>query len=354
MGCDTPACHHHFHFGARSLNKLLIAQIWLHFCHNLGKWLTAAGAAPPQALQGMNMRSMTGFASHTAICDLDGQRLELEWDMRAVNGRGLDLRLRLPETLGMIEKTVRDKIAAQVARGNVTLSLKLRQSGAGAVAPVDQVALDGVLAALDQVNTTAQAQGVLLQAPTALDLLAWRGVLAQGQDFATIDPAVMGAAVLAHLDPVLAAFDDMRVQEGTALAQVLTAQLDQIVALTHAARAMLPARAQAMADHLARAVAQVLDTTRADPARLEQELAVQLVKTDVTEELDRLDAHCASARAMLDSAAPIGRKLDFLMQEFNREANTLCSKAQHLELTRIGLDLKTVIDQMREQVQNLE
>ena len=300
------------------------------------------------------MRSMTGFASTTAICDLDGQRLELEWDMRAVNGRGLDLRLRLPETLGFIEKSIRDKVAAQVARGNVTLSLKLRQQAGAGPTPVDLAALGATLAALDLVNTTAQAQGVLLQAPTALDLLGWRGVLAQGQDIAAFDPALLGATVLGNLDPVLDAFDMMRAQEGAALGVILTAQLDQIVVLTQAARAVLPERAQAMRDHLARAVAQVLDTTRADPTRLEQELALQLVKTDVAEELDRLDAHCASARAMLDSAAPVGRKLDFLMQEFNREANTLCSKAQHLELTRIGLDLKTVIDQMREQVQNLE
>lgn len=300
------------------------------------------------------MRSMTGFASHTVTCDLQGQMLDMEWDMRAVNGRGLDLRLRLPEAIGFLEKSVREKIAGQVARGNVTLSLKLRQAASSGAALIDAQALDAVLAALDQVNTTAQAQGVLLQAPTALDLLSWRGVLGHGQDLAIIDPAILGPAVLEHLDPVLAAFDSMRAQEGAALAMILSSQLDQIVALTQAARALLPARAQAMSDHLARAVAQVLDATRADPARLEQELAVQLVKTDVTEELDRLDAHCASARAMLDSAAPVGRKLDFLMQEFNREANTLCSKAQHLELTRIGLDLKTVIDQMREQVQNLE
>lgn len=300
------------------------------------------------------MRSMTGFASRAVTCDLDGQNVDVEWDMRAVNSRGLDLRLRLPETLGFIEKPVRDKITAQVARGAVTVSLKLRQGAVAGAVLIDPLALDGVLVALDQVNAIAQAQGVLLQAPTALDLLAWRGVLVQGQDIGAIDPASLGAAILDTLDPVLAAFDQIRAREGAALGAVLTRQLDQMQALTHAARALLPNRALAMSDHLKRALAQVLDATRADPARLEQELALILVKADVTEELDRLDAHCASAHAMLESATPAGRKLDFLMQEFNREANTLCSKAQYLELTRIGLDLKTLIDQMREQVQNLE
>jgi uncharacterized protein (TIGR00255 family) len=302
----------------------------------------------------MTMRSMTGFASHAASCDLNGQRVDWEWDMRAVNGRGLDLRARLPEALGFIEKNIRDKVAAQVVRGNVTLNLKLRYTASILSAPVDLAALNGVLEALDLINTSAQAQGVLLQAPTALDLLSWRGVTGQGQDIATIDPTALGAAVLDSLDPVLAVFDSMRAQEGAALGGLLRAQLDQIANLTTAARAILPARAQAMAETLARGMTQVLDATRADPVRLEQELALILVKTDVTEELDRLDAHCASACSMLDSGAPVGRKLDFLMQEFNREANTLCSKAQHLELTRIGLDLKTGIDQMREQVQNLE
>ena len=300
------------------------------------------------------MHSMTGFASHAATISAEGMSLVVEWDLRAVNGRGLDLRLRMPEALGFIEKQVRDSVGAHVARGNVTLSLKLRpQSDAGA-AMLDMAALSGVLSALDQIASAAQARGILLQAPTALDLLAWRGVQAQGQDLATIDPARLGPAVLETLPPVLAAFQAMRAQEGAALAAILRGQLDQIEALCAQARALLPDRAQAMAAQMARVLAQVLDATRADPARLEQELALQAVKTDVTEELDRLDAHCASARAMLDSAAPAGRKLDFLMQEFNREANTLCSKAQNLELTRIGLELKTLIDQMREQVQNLE
>jgi uncharacterized protein (TIGR00255 family) len=300
------------------------------------------------------MNSMTGFAASSVALDLDGQSLTLDWDMRAVNGKGLDLRLRLPETLGGIEKNIRDLVGAQVARGNVTLSLKLRVGSDSPAPPLDPAALAGLLAALERVNTTAQESGILLQAPTSLDLLGWRGVLAQGHDLATIAPEILSKAVLDSLPPLLAAFQTMRAAEGAALVRILSDQITTIETLCAQARAALPARAQAMAEHVARVIAAVLDQTRADPARLEQELALQAVKADVTEELDRLDAHCAAARAMLASGQPVGRKLDFLMQEFNREANTLCSKAQNLELTRIGLELKTVIDQMREQVQNLE
>jgi len=147
----------------------------------------------------------------------------------------------------------------------------------------------------------------------------------------------------------------MRSAEGQALAAVLTGQLDQIASLTADAQAETAARATTQADTLRDGLARIMAATDAvDPARLAQELALLAVKTDVTEELDRLAAHVEAARAHVADPAPVGRKLDFLMQEFMREANTLCSKAQSLALTRIGLDLKTVIDQMREQVQNVE
>jgi uncharacterized protein (TIGR00255 family) len=147
----------------------------------------------------------------------------------------------------------------------------------------------------------------------------------------------------------------MRAAEGAALAAALSAQLDRIEALTAEAQREVAARGQTQADVLREGVARVLAATDTmDETRLAQELALLAVKTDVTEELDRLAAHVAAARAHVADPAPVGRKLDFLMQEFMREANTLCSKAQSLALTRIGLDLKTVIDQMREQVQNVE
>ncbi len=171
------------------------------------------------------------------------------------------------------------------------------------------------------------------------------------------DTAPLLKALTAQLPELLASFNDMRAREGAALAGgVLAAQVDRIEALTAEAAALVDARADAQAETLRTALSRVMENTDgADADRVAQELALIAVKTDVREELDRLVAHVAAARELLGGdAPPRGRKLDFLMQEFNREANTLCSKAQFAELTRIGLDLKAVIDQMREQVQNVE
>lgn len=297
---------------------------------------------------------MTGYASRAGSHTVGGTVLDWDWDMRAVNGRGLDLRLRVPDTLGFVEKPLRDRIAASLSRGNVSLALRLRVASADVAALVDEAGLAEVLAALDLIQSQAQSAGVLLQAPTSLDLLGWRAVQRQGPDLATVPQAQLAEILLADFDGVLAEFAAARAQEGAALAGVLAGQLDQIARLTAAARALCDQRSADLRANFERAMAAVLEGARGDPGRVEQELALLAVKADLTEELDRLEAHCAAGRALLVAGGPVGRKLDFLTQEFNREANTLCSKAQHLEMTRIGLDLKTVIDQMREQVQNVE
>ena len=300
------------------------------------------------------MYSMTGFASRVGSARVVSGLVEWEWELRAVNGRGLDLRLRLPEGLGFMEKTLRDTLARAVGRGNVTLSLRLRISSDGASAQVDPDALQTLLAALDHVGSQAEQAGLLLQPPSALDLLGWRGVLPASPNLATIPPEDLEALLRPELDLLLADFLQMRAQEGQALAQVLADQLEQIAALVAQAKGLLEQRSAEMNAHYRKALALVMDATEADPARVAQELAILAVKSDLTEEIDRLMAHCAAGRAILAATGSVGRKLDFLTQEFNREANTLCSKAQHLEMSRIGLDLKTVIDQMREQVQNVE
>jgi uncharacterized protein (TIGR00255 family) len=300
------------------------------------------------------MKSMTGYASRGGNCVLNHTRIDWEWDMRAVNGRGLEIRMRLPEGYGFIEKKLKDKISGQVARGSVTLGLRLRVAQAEGAAQVDQAALDSLLQALRKIDAAAQAGGVVLQAPTALDVLGWRGIQPSSHDLATFEPESLGEIMAQDFDLLLADFCAMRAQEGKALGAILGAQVTEIERLAQAARALQASRADALRAHVLKTLAQVMEATRADPARMEQELALLAVKADIAEELDRLDAHCAAANALLRADGPVGRKLDFLTQEFNREANTLCSKAQHLEMTRIGLDLKAVIDQMREQVQNVE
>ena len=273
--------------------------------------------------------------------------------MRGVNARGLDLRLRMPDGIEGLEPAIRAALTTALARGNVTVNLRLqREETAGALA-VNEATLDEVLKALDLVQERAFAMGVTLGQPTAADVLTQRGVLipAKSDD----DGAALAAALIEDVAPLVADFVEMRTREGAALEAVIRDQLDQIAALTEAAAGAAQARAPQVKANLTAALRRVLeDVAEVEPARVAQELALLAVKSDVTEEIDRLKAHVAAARALLDEDKPAGRKLDFLAQEFNREANTLCAKAQAAPLTAIGLDLKAVIDQMREQIQNVE
>lgn len=299
------------------------------------------------------VKSMTGFAALSGEIPAGSGMLGCQWEMRAVNGRGLDLRFRLPEGLDGLEAELRKRLAARIARGNVSVSLKLARADAAAGMRLNTAVLEAMLGMLAEAEARAEARGMTLAAMTAADLLALRGVLDTGPE--ATDSAPMVAALIGQIDPLIDAFDASRQHEGAAMLAVLRAQLAQITDLQSAAREAAEARrmdqAETLRAALARLTAAVPDV---EPGRLEQELALIAVKSDITEELDRLAAHCTAASALLSGDGPVGRKLDFLMQEFNREANTLCSKAQHSELTRIGLDLKAVIDQMREQVQNLE
>ncbi|MFN6924106.1 MAG: YicC/YloC family endoribonuclease [Tabrizicola sp.] len=297
------------------------------------------------------MISMTGFAARRGA----GAGYSWLWDLRSVNGKGLDLRLRLPDWIDGLEPAIRADLQKALTRGNISLSLKVTQDEGAAQAAfrLNLTQLSAALAALAEIEEAAMAAGVTLRQPSSADVLTLRGVLDQGQQDQDTGP--LRAALLTDLQALLEDFAATRAREGEALAAVLIAQLDRIEALTEAARREVEIRAETQSDLLREGLARILAATGAvDETRLAQELALLAVKTDVTEELDRLGAHVAAARAHLGQAGPVGRKLDFLMQEFMREANTLCSKAQSLALTRLGLDLKTVIDQMREQVQNVE
>lgn len=296
--------------------------------------------------------SMTGFASQKG----QGLGFVWAWDIRSVNGKGLDLRLRVPDWIDGLELALRGALAQQMQRGNVSLSLKVSRDGAQDGLEnlrINEAALSVVLAALKQVEDAAMAAGVTLGQPTGADVLAVRGVLDTSS--ADFDTTALRTAIMADLPALIAEFLAMRASEGRALNAVISNQLDQIAALKAQAAAEAAARRGQAAQTLREAMARLLENGEGlDESRLLQELALLAVKTDVTEELDRLKAHVAAARQLLVEPGQVGRKFDFLMQEFMREANTLCSKSQSLGLTRIGLDLKTVIDQMREQVQNVE
>ena len=308
------------------------------------------------------VNSMTGFAQRDGSLALAAGEARWSWDIRAVNGRGLDLRLRLPDGVEGLEPAVRAALGAALARGSVSLSLRLIRPEAGAALRVVPEALAAALAALQTVEAEAARQGVSLVPSSAVELMGLRGVLdssgnegAEETEAAAAEAAALKSALLADLAALISDLAASRAGEGARIGAVLATQTERIAALVAEARQEAEARRPAAAAALREALARVLETAQtADPGRLEQELALIAVRQDVSEELDRLEAHVAAARALLADAAPVGRKLDFLMQEFNREANTLCSKAQSPALTRIGLDLKVAIDQMREQVQNVE
>lgn len=296
------------------------------------------------------IRSMTGYAA------AQGQALgyRWSWDMRAVNGKGLDLRLRVPDWIEGLEAALRPLVAKAAARGNVTLSLRVfREEDEGGLR-LNSAQLDKTLEALAEVESRAMARGLTLTQPSSAELLMVRGVMEAGSETA-MDTSDLLKTLVADVPALVVAFNEMRRREGAALHSVITDQLQEIADLTEGAAALLDIRKDEMAEALRRNLAKVLDgAAEMEPARLAQELAVLAVKSDVTEEIDRLRAHISAAQALLADEGAVGRKLDFLCQEFNREANTLCSKAQMAGLTEKGLALKVVIDQMREQIQNVE
>lgn len=298
----------------------------------------------------MTLRSMTGFASSQGNLG----RHSWSWEIRSVNAKGLDLRLRVPDWLEGLETTLRSQLAKALARGNVSLALRIsRADDSETQLELNTAVLSSILHAVAEVEAVAAAAGVKLNPTSAADIIAQRGVLELSniQD----DPAPLVKELTNEFVSLVAEFVQMREAEGAVLAEILTNQLAQVEGLTAAAAGQAEARRPLVAAALQVNLAKVLDNTEgADPARVAQELAVLAVKSDVTEEIDRLGAHVTAARELIIKGGAIGRKFDFLMQEFNREANTLCSKAQNSDLTATGLELKAVIDQMREQVQNIE
>lgn len=293
---------------------------------------------------------MTGFA--TAMGAADGY--SWVWDIRSVNARGMDVRMRVPDWIAGLEASLRPMVQKAVGRGNVNLTLKVQREDRDAAHSIDLGALNIALAAIKRIEIKAQDDHNLQLAPTSVaEILAMRSV-SDGAG-ADQDTSALLKALKDDFTGVLVAFNQMRGTEGRALHDILTGQLDQIEVLTRNAASTADARREKTTQNLRKNLALVLENSDGvDPDRVAQELALIAVKSDVTEEIDRLHAHVSAARELLGETGAVGRKLDFLSQEFNREANTLCSKAQFAELTRIGLDLKAVIDQMREQVQNVE
>lgn len=293
----------------------------------------------------ITVASMTGFARMAG----SSASLSWTWEARSVNHRGLDVRVRLPPRLDTLEPRIRELLGKRITRGSVTIALDLkRQSGGGTLA-VNREMIERIL------ELKRELGGRVDQSPPRLEsLLAIRGVLESGDsEEPTAPDAETEAALLATLGQAVEALVAMRAAEGKRLAGLLASQVDAIEGLTREALALASLQPAVIAERLQRQVTELIGQGL-PPERLAQEVALLATRSDATEELDRLTAHVAAARELLAGGGSIGRKLDFLSQEFNREANTLTAKSGDIAVTRIGLALKGVIDQFREQVQNVE
>lgn len=296
----------------------------------------------------MALQSMTGFARVEGTSD----RFQWVWELRSVNGKGLDIRFRLPPGLEGLEGEARRLIGQRLARGNLQVGLSVSQSEARVEATLNEDALAAVLALRERLGPS-----IVDPAPLRLDtLLAVRGLVEfrDAEDAPEVAEARV-AAITAALSAAVDALCDMRAAEGEALGRLLNGHIDRIEALTDLVERD-PSRSHE--EILRKLEGQVAALIEAGPAldrdRLHGEAALLATKADLQEEIDRLRAHVAAARDLLAKGGAIGRKLDFIAQEFNRESNTICSKSNAVAVTAAGIELKVVVDQFREQLQNLE
>lgn len=293
-----------------------------------------------------------GVASMTGFARVEGKAegAAWAWEVRSVNGRGLDVRLRAPSFIDQAERAFRQEATARFKRGSIQATLNLERDETAAAPRVDMAALQSLIDDLGDVKLVADGP----VAPARLDgLLQVRGVMASSaKDDA--DEALR-AAPLADIPQLLERLQAARLEEGARLAAVLDRVLDEIADLAGRAREIAGRQPEALAKRYRETIERLLgEEIELPEERIAQEAAALAVKADVAEELDRLAAHVAQAKELLAAGGPVGRRLDFLAQEFNREANTLGSKSADLELTRLSMDLKASIDAFREQAQNIE
>jgi len=295
----------------------------------------------------MALSSMTGFArSHGA-----SGPYAFEWELKSVNAKGYDLRLRLPQGWDELEAHAKKRASEVLARGTVYANLNVKRANAESTIRINEDVLAAVVKVATQLSGKIDAV-----APSIDGLLSIKGVIEVVEPESSEDEDK--AAKLAAAKAFDEALDDlvaMRRREGTSLGQILSQRLEEIEVLAKRAEAAPGRKPDAVRARLAEQVASLLETTdRFDADRLAQEALLIAAKADIREELDRIASHLSQARELIGKGGSIGRRLDFLAQEFHREVNTTCSKSNDLELTNTGLEMKSVVEQFREQVQNLE
>jgi uncharacterized protein (TIGR00255 family) len=295
----------------------------------------------------MALQSMTGFARGHGVAGA----YAWSWEIKSVNAKGLDIRFRLPPGWDAVEGPVRARATEKLSRGTVYGNLTVERKGVAPTVKVNEPVLNAVLATIQ--NLTGRVDAA---APTLDGILALKGVIeVTEEDEREEDRRAAEKAVIAGFEAALGALVAMRQEEGLTLGRLLSTRLEEIAALSARAEAAPGRKPEAIKARLAEQVATLLSASqRFDSDRLHQEAIMLATKADIREELDRLASHVAQAQKLIADGGAIGRRLDFLAQELNRESNTLTAKANDVELTNIGLQLKGVVEQFREQVQNLE
>ena len=292
------------------------------------------------------LRSMTGIST------LSGSSGPYDWSMelRGVNNKGLDIRARVPEWLVGLDQEVRKTISSVIKRGSIQFNLKISLSDGVNDRKIDLERLDNILSNVATISKVAEEKGLVISPISLTDISVQHGFI----DFESSEEHKVSVtkAIISHLPRLIEDFQKVRSAEGKTLQKVLQSGVIKMERHLTACSAAIAKRPLEFKVSFEKAIQNLKQEIQ--PDRLAQELAILAVKSDVTEEIDRLKAHIDAANTLLKSHNPVGRKFDFLMQEFNRETNTLCAKSNSKELTAIGIEMKVTIDQMREQVQNVE
>ncbi len=294
----------------------------------------------------MPLKSMTSFARSSG--ETNGYLWS--WEIKSVNNKGLDIRGRFSNMIPEIEPLAKKALSKAIARGSVQCFLDIQKANSNESVEIDRAVLDQYLSLAAELENK-----VGVEKPSLDGLLALKGVIKLSDDSLSDEQkALLQKDIMDGLDVAIDQFIKGRVAEGESMELVMRKQIDDLERLTNAARAMESSLPQNIQKRLKERLQDLLEDQSIDADRLEQEVAFLASKADIREELDRLDSHIKSARDLMSEKAPVGRRLDFLTQEFNRETNTLCSKSSETDLTKIGLEMKALIEQFREQVQNIE
>jgi uncharacterized protein (TIGR00255 family) len=294
---------------------------------------------------------MTGYASGS----VQANSVLLDFEIKSVNSKSLDLKIFLPEYLSVFENELRQIVLKKISRGSVFLKIKLNQQTEYQNNYVlnDKV-LQNVFEKIENIERICDEKNIPLEPLKALDFLAVKGVWEENKNSSTnVDD--IKKIVLDKIEELVVSLLQTRKKEGQGLHSILSEKLSSLIELRKAVEKTLPARSNHLKKNFKSTIDGIIsETSKIDENKVEQEIAIIAIKLDITEELDRLKVHIESMQDLLSSSGVVGKKLDFLSQELNREVNTICSKSQYSDLTKLGIEMKTVVDQFREQIQNVE